>query len=119
MALDRRGGAGKPVSPRQHTKRRSLHGVGGLDEECRVLGGERQPFVVRFALCRLGGVSASVSPYSGRRAGQQTPSLFTDLAVYVALFHPPPFPRLRPPPFPRLRERDRTSSPHTCYLKTT
>jgi len=76
-----------------------------------VLVGERQPFVVRFALCRLGGVSASVSPYSGRRAGQQTPSLFTDLAVYVALFHPPPF--------PRLRERDRTSSPRTCYLKTT
>src|SRR5829696_4858459 len=35
MALDRRGGAGKPVPPRQHTKRRSLHGVGGLNEECR------------------------------------------------------------------------------------
>src|SRR5215210_1814550 len=103
MALDRRGRTGFPAPPTQHTKRGSLHGVGGLDEKCRVLGGERQPFVVRFALCRLGGVSATVSLYSGRRARQQTPSLFTDLAVYVALFHPPPL--------LRLREMDRTSSP--------
>src|SRR5215211_4479149 len=81
-----------------------LHGVGGLDEESRVLGGELQPFVVRLAPRRLGCVPDTLLPRSGRHVGQEAPLLFTDRA-YFALLHSPPLfsaltrrgPHLQPP----------------------
>src|SRR5918992_3623051 len=60
----------EPAPLFQHLSRSRLHGVGGLDEEGRVPGGEGQPFIVRFVLRWLGYAPGAALPYSGRRVGQ-------------------------------------------------